>query len=935
MSTASIVRHVLTVTALALLAVTASARTLTLSVDALRNSSASARGVKVEVTEAPTSGAIALDVQHLDVAALGLSGALAWRCTLSAPVDDVRTCSGPVEITSGDGATQRADLAARVARDRIDFDLAREDARVGITLPLAAAATTSLRMKQVPVAWLRAPLAGAWPKGELRDGTIDAEVSLRADHAIEGRYATKNLTFNSVDGALSGASVDANGTFRIDDVSTAPRIRTNATLNTGDLRFGDVKITLPQAPVELALDAAASGEGAWIIHDLSWRDAGTLEFVARCVFSPSAPDPLRDLSVRVDRAVFPLALQRYATSLLAAQGLGNVSAKGALSGELALSPSGRPERIALAFEKLDLRDGDRIDVRGLDGAIDWSGEGERPPATIAWKSVNWDGIAIGPIKASLRSRNGAFELAKPLSTPLLGGMLGIQRASFDPRTGDRLHANAEFSVRKVGYDSADGTIAASGVALDGTIDLGGSIVAPEIRAQTTFHGGEFLYGPFYAKLPASPVRSKVTATLDGATWKIAQFDWDDPGVLEIGGSADVTPSEAKPFAALDAELRRVDLGPAVDRYAHSWLAAKGYAELAAKGGVSGRLKFDRDGLDRFAFVADDVDVRDGAGRFAFAGIDGGIDWRYGEEGAPTSLGWRSIELFRIPLGAANAKFRSEDAAIVLAEPIAIGVLGGEVRLEKLSLQPRLPRGDRYAGSFAIAGIDMAQLSAAFGWPRFGGSLSGGIPEIEFSGDTIELHGGLDLYVFDGYLGISGLTLERPFGIAPSLLANVHFENFDLERVTSAFSFGGMSGRLNGNIRDLRLVDWSPVAFDASLRADGGGRMSYKAVSDLTALGGGGGLTDSLQTMALKIFDTFGYRRLGIRCKLAAEICAMGGIESVAADAAETGSGADSYTIVEGSGLPRIQIIGHRRRVNWPTLVERLVEATHGQGPVIQ
>jgi hypothetical protein len=108
-------------------------------------------------------------------------------------------------------------------------------------------------------------------------------------------------------------------------------------------------------------------------------------------------------------------------------------------------------------------------------------------------------------------------------------------------------------------------------------------------------------------------------------------------------------------------------------------------------------------------------------------------------------------------------------------------------------------------------------------------------------------------------------------------------------------------------------------------------MSYKAVNDLTALGGGGGLSANLQTMALKLFDTFGYRRLGIRCKLVAEVCAMGGIDPPGA----TDSADDSYTIVEGSGLPRIEIVGHRRRVAWPTLVERLIEATRGSGPVIE
>ncbi|RYD16783.1 MAG: hypothetical protein EOP90_02085 [Lysobacteraceae bacterium] len=185
-------------------------------------------------------------------------------------------------------------------------------------------------------------------------------------------------------------------------------------------------------------------------------------------------------------------------------------------------------------------------------------------------------------------------------------------------------------------------------------------------------------------------------------------------------------------------------------------------------------------------------------------------------------------------------------------------------------------------------------------------------------------------MFDGHLGLNSLVLERPFGVAPSLGANIHFENLDLEQVTSAFSFGGMSGRLFGTINGLRLVDWSPVAFDAWLRTRGGGRMSYKAVDDLTSIGGG--MSGGLQTMALKLFDTFGYRQLGLRCRLREQVCLMGGIDPAPAAADSRGGG---YTIVEGSGVPRITIVGHRRQVDWPMLVNRLEEATRGQGPVVE
>jgi hypothetical protein len=108
-------------------------------------------------------------------------------------------------------------------------------------------------------------------------------------------------------------------------------------------------------------------------------------------------------------------------------------------------------------------------------------------------------------------------------------------------------------------------------------------------------------------------------------------------------------------------------------------------------------------------------------------------------------------------------------------------------------------------------------------------------------------------------------------------------------------------------------------------------MSYKAVNDLTAIGGG--MSAGLQTMALKLFDTFGYRQLSLRCRLNEQVCLMGGIEPV--PAAGPDSSTSGYTIVEGSGVPRITIIGHRRRVDWPTLVSRLQEATSGQGPVVE
>ena len=45
---------------------------------------------------------------------------------------------------------------------------------------------------------------------------------------------------------------------------------------------------------------------------------------------------------------------------------------------------------------------------------------------------------------------------------------------------------------------------------------------------------------------------------------------------------------------------------------------------------------------------------------------------------------------------------------------------------------------------------------------------------------------------------------------------------------------------------------------------------------------------------------------------------------------------DSFTIVAGAGLPRLAVVGIHRRVDWPTLVERLAAVGSGDvAPVVE
>ena len=90
---------------------------------------------------------------------------------------------------------------------------------------------------------------------------------------------------------------------------------------------------------------------------------------------------------------------------------------------------------------------------------------------------------------------------------------------------------------------------------------------------------------------------------------------------------------------------------------------------------------------------------------------------------------------------------------------------------------------------------------------------------------------------------------------------------------------------------------------------------------------------SLQGRLIGLFDDFGYRDIGISCRLANEVCEMGGLQPAAGRAAD---GSTGFTIVQGAGLPRLTVVGYNRLVDWPTLLERLVAAGRGEvAPVVQ
>ena len=522
---------------------------------------------------------------------------------------------------------------------------------------------------------------------------------------------------------------------------------------------------------------------------------------------------------------------------------------------------------------------------------------------------------------------------KNLPANWLQGLLGTMWSGHP--TGGRLDAamaldvhasgvqsSGEFTLDGVGFDTPTGTLAGQGVSGKGRLGMDTGADAAHLTLDASLRGGELALGPIYAKLPDHPVQLALGATIKRGAVAIDRLNVNDPDALQLAGALAFDARGTLDKLRLDRF--QAQFPAASDRYGQAWLTTLGLRDARMRGALSGNLDLRADGPHSFAFDTPGLDLADSDGHLVMAGLRGGIDWARQGERPATELSWQRLQFYQLPTGAAQSRWQSHAGTLSLQGALALPLLQGTLRVGDLDWRPAAASGQRLATSLTVVGVDMAALGKAMGWPQFPGTLAGAIPALRWVDDRLEFDGGLSLNVFNGFVDITQLALQKPLGPSPALTADVHLRQLDLGAITSVFDFGSITGRLEGAVDDLQLVDWSPVAFKAHLLADSGGRISQRAVNNLTSVGGGG-IVAGLQGAMLRLFKTFGYKRIGLDCTLAGGVCHMSGLEPTA----------DGYTIVEGSGLPHLQVIGHQREVDWATLLRRLKAASEGAAPQVK
>lgn len=506
-------------------------------------------------------------------------------------------------------------------------------------------------------------------------------------------------------------------------------------------------------------------------------------------------------------------------------------------------------------------------------------------------------------------------------------------------------ATLSGSITELTANNESGSLASEKLSLQLQATVRGSPKEWQFDVAAKSSQGQAFAQPIFLDLSARPVSLQAQGKLrGGVALTLDRFVLDHTGVAQGHGQALVQLDHEQPLRNLQLQLTKLQFPGAYESYLQPLLLDTSFKSLQTAGSIGGEMVIEAGDPRRIDLTFADVTVDDGEGNLNLTSLRGQWHWlaeaseNDADDGAQrrrsaavadvqkSQLQWRSGAVFGIALGATELQFTTRGRQFRLLQPTRIPVLDGSIDLESFRVRNVGMPSVAFLVDATIQPISVQKLCQAFGWPEFGGRIGGVISKLRMREGIITLGTTLRAQVFNGEVTISDLRLEQPFGQWPRFYSSIAFDNLDLEPMTSAFSFGRITGRLSGAINGLQLFNWTPIAFDAQLYTPPDDRsrhrISQRAVENIGSIGGGGaGVTAALSGGFLRFFEDFNYDRLGLSCRLENEICVMDGVAP-----APNGN----YYLVKGKGLPRIDVIGSSRRVDWTRLVQQLIAVTDRQ-----
>ncbi len=557
----------------------------------------------------------------------------------------------------------------------------------------------------------------------------------------------------------------------------------------------------------------------------------------------------------------------------------------------------------LADEKIPVSFNYATDTRALDIAL-------MPAAGEAWRLALRQGK--NGVDTEITIDGGKLQrLATwlPAGMPAIGA--GTVKGVISHNSAGEV--TAKLAIAGLAFSDKQGLHAGEKIALNIDIQAGRRGDQWQWKTNVAWTDGEAFWQPLYLK--AANQSLAVQGTYDSKQLRL------DVGVLRYPALGEANFTAAYDLAAgkvTQATVRTssIKMQPLYELVLKPYLAQSSFADLRTDGEIVLAAEIGAQGARSVDVKLDNLSFEDKGGKFALFQVNGNVPWR-AEEQTVTDITVKGGELLRMPLGGFALPLIMNGMRFEL-KSLRVPFLDGNFEVRDF-----IARGGRETWYWQFGGelaaIPMDKFTRALNLPVMHGTLSASIPMVRHIKSTLRVDGALFLKVFDGSVEAKNLVLLDIFGKAPRVQVDVNMRNLDLDLVTRAFSFGGITGRLDVRIAGLEMVNWQPVAFDAVLESSAGDyprQISQAAVQNISALGGAGAAA-AIQRSFLRFFEQFGYNKLGLKCRLRGSVCEMSGVE----DAPQ------GYIIVKGGGIPAITVMGYNRQVSWQELLQRLKRIT--------
>ncbi len=489
-------------------------------------------------------------------------------------------------------------------------------------------------------------------------------------------------------------------------------------------------------------------------------------------------------------------------------------------------------------------------------------------------------------------------------------------------TDSSLHAiQGNVLANKLSFSNSDSTFVGEDVAVKLSFSSfrNKNIWQSEINS-TTFHG-ELYFDPIFIDANSGPkdLYGNLTWQVGSSKIELNSLHYEDSNAMHIEVATILDYRLKKAIAPVQANIKYALFPKAYDEYMLPFLLDTNIADLNTTGRLVGSMLIDDNRIVETDLKLDNLSFEDNQNRFSILKLNGNVGWGERYANKDFQFSFEAASIYKLRLDASQFSFSNNKEALELRRAVSVPILDGAINIESFKVSSPGKEEQSILMDISLTPVSMSKVSNAFGWPEMNGNLAGYAPNVTYKNGDVDIKGALLIRGFGGSTTIHNLSATDLFSITPKVSADVQIKNLDLRTLTETFSFGEITGRLDGTINNLQFVSWSPVQFEAWLGTpkndNSRHRISQTAVDNLTQVGNG--TSNILSKSFLKFFDSFGYDKLGLGCKLKNNICSMTGV------GAQAGENSQGFYIVKGSGVPRIDIVGFTDQVSWSVLIARL------------